>query len=118
MAHKAAPKLPRLRMREELLKVLPAPLLRNIYPCCCTISIARTFLDKRNLSAMLSICSRHQSLQGFLVKMLMASKASCLSKVTSLAHPTVALDSVYRLSKEVDRTLFLQTILLWQQKRS
>ena len=33
MAHKAAPKLPRLRMREELLKVLSAPLLRNIYPC-------------------------------------------------------------------------------------
>ena len=27
MAHKAAPKLPRLRMREELLKVLPCPAL-------------------------------------------------------------------------------------------
>jgi hypothetical protein len=111
MAHKAAPKLPRLRMREELLKVLPAPLLRNIYPCFLHISITRTFLDKNNLPAMLSLCSRHQSLQGSLVKMLMASKASCLSKVTSLGLPIVALDTVYRLSKEVDRMLSLQTIL-------
>lgn len=110
MAHKAAPKLPRLRMREELLKVLSAPVLRNIYPCFGP-AISHLF-GQAQLLVLLSICSRHQSLQGSLVKMLMASKASCLSKVTSLAPPIVARDSVYRLSKEVDRMLFLQTILL------
>ncbi len=39
MAHKAAPKLPRLRMREELLKVLPASLLHETYTPACGPSV-------------------------------------------------------------------------------
>lgn len=110
MAHKAAPTLPHLRMREELLKVLldVATAVRKL----AVLQLSLNFASKPSLQPVFDIVfaprSLHQSSHDCLERMLMQSRLPFL-KLTRLAPPTAVQDTVY---KEVAHMLHLQTIQL------